>query len=309
MRSIESTYDSEAGKTTYDYASHYDYDLTGDVKTVVQDLQPLEASGHRYKRIDYAYDQLSGKVNYLYYQKGKADQFSLHYRYDAGNRLKEVFSSFIDTVYQSQAMLFWVKEASYQYYLHGPLARTELGAYRVQGLDYAYTLQGWIKALNAAFLKEDRDAGRDGYLQSGNLNRRVARDVFAYALGFYGASDYTPIGGASARIEPAYDTACAFHQFGQPLYNGNIRYLMQQNLATASGAYLHAYAYDQLMRYKAMNTYVPSAGALSAWNITSANPTRRRCNPTTKKARSPTTATATCAPTSAGAPTPPLWTT
>lgn len=190
----------------------------------------------------------------------------------ADNRLKEVFSSFIDTVYQSQAMLFWVKEASYQYYLHGPLARTELGAYRVQGLDYAYTLQGWIKALNAAFLKEDRDAGRDGYLQSGNLNRRVARDVFAYALGFYGASDYAPIGGASASIEPAYDTASPFHQFGQPLYNGNIRYIMQQNLATASGAYLHAYAYDQLMRYKAMNTYVPSAGALSAWNITSANP-------------------------------------
>jgi len=35
-------------------------------------------------------------------------------------------------------------DASYQYYLHGPLARMELGDIngKVQGMDYAYTLQG-----------------------------------------------------------------------------------------------------------------------------------------------------------------------
>lgn len=56
------------------------------------------------------------------------------------------------------------------------------------------------------------------------------------------------------------------------MYNGNIRYIMQQNLGSASGAYIHGYNYDQAMRLKAMNTYVPGAGALSAWLIDGTNP-------------------------------------
>ncbi len=40
--------------------------------------------------------------------------------------------------------------ASYEYYTHGPLARTILGKLKVQGLDHAYTLQGWLNGVNPA---------------------------------------------------------------------------------------------------------------------------------------------------------------
>lgn len=60
--------------------------------------------------------------------------------FDADGRLDEAYSS-LDGV-------IWNLDARYLYYLHGPLARVELGENQVQGLDYAYTLQGWLKSLN-----------------------------------------------------------------------------------------------------------------------------------------------------------------
>jgi RHS repeat-associated protein len=255
MQSIEATYDGN--NTTYDYATHYDYDLTGDVSTIIQELQPLQSVGHRYKRIVYDYDQLSGKVNYVHYQRGRADQYSTHYRYDLDNRLTEVYTSFVDSLYTSSGKMLWDVQAAYTYYRHGPLARTELGALRVQGLDYAYTLQGWIKGLNSSFLDPTRDIGRDGI---GGTTSLVSRDVFSYTLGFYingVQGDYQPINSSYA-IEPTYSVGSSFNTFSKSMYNGNIRYIMQQNQGTSSGAYIHGYSYDQVMRLKQMNTYVPS---------------------------------------------------
>jgi hypothetical protein len=42
--------------------------------------------------------------------------------------------------------------AGYQYYLHGPLKRAEIGQDKIQGLDYAYTLQGWLRELTHTML-------------------------------------------------------------------------------------------------------------------------------------------------------------
>ncbi len=64
------------------------------------------------------------------------------YQYDAENRLTDVYSS-ADSVTVEH-------EAHYVYYKHGPLARVLVGANQVQGLDYAYTLQGWLKAANVS---------------------------------------------------------------------------------------------------------------------------------------------------------------
>ena len=68
---------SSTSNDVYDYATHYSYDITGDVATIIQDIPELAANGHRHKCIDY--DQLSGKVNAVFYQKNKADQFSYRY--------------------------------------------------------------------------------------------------------------------------------------------------------------------------------------------------------------------------------------
>ena len=58
--------------------------------------------------------------------------------------------------------MYWDREASYSYYAHGPLQRTELGNQNVQGLDYVYTLQGWLKGVNAISLDSEHDPGGDG---------------------------------------------------------------------------------------------------------------------------------------------------
>ncbi len=77
----------------YDNATHYSYDVTGNVKTLVQDIKELNAFNQRFKRIDYNYDQLSGKVNAVFYQKDSVDQFTHRYVYDADNRLSIVYTS------------------------------------------------------------------------------------------------------------------------------------------------------------------------------------------------------------------------
>jgi hypothetical protein len=74
---------------------------------------------------------------------------------------------------------FWDKEANYEYYAHGPLARTELGQEKVQGLDYVYTVQGWMKGVNSNALNETYDPGKDG---DGNI---LARDAFGFSLHYF----------------------------------------------------------------------------------------------------------------------------
>ncbi len=131
----------------YQFATHYSYDIAGNVNTLIQDIQELELgsnSTNRYKRIDYEYDIVSGKVNRVVYQQDQRDQFIHQYTYDDNNRLLKTETSTTGTPGS------WEIDAEYQYYLHGPLARTILGERKVQGTDYAHTLQGWIKGVNAS---------------------------------------------------------------------------------------------------------------------------------------------------------------
>src|SRR4029453_10680791 len=122
----------------------------------------------RYKRIEYEYDLISGKVNRVFYQRDSLDQFIYRYTYDADNRLREVFTS--------RDGYIWETDAWYHYYDHGPLARMELGQRQVQGLDYAYTINGWMKAINGLDLNCNKDMGKDGAI--GSQNSHVARDAF-----------------------------------------------------------------------------------------------------------------------------------
>ncbi|MEZ4939331.1 MAG: RHS repeat-associated core domain-containing protein [Saprospiraceae bacterium] len=264
--------------STYSYATHYSYDIAGNVKQLVQDFPELDTVGHRYKRIGYDYDLISGKVNYVYYQRDSIDQFIHHYVYDADNRVE-----YVET---SNNGYLWERDANYEYYLHGPLGRTELGERRVQGLDYAYTLQGWLKGMNASALRLDtaqvadfatRDMGRDG--KSGNTgdlarNKTVARDVAAFTLGYY-YGEYRQISTiASNRFEMQYSSGGHFESGAPSLYNGNIRHavysiakLHEQGKYEASPEG-YAYHYDQLNRLVQMEAY-NSGYSHSSYNWTS----------------------------------------
>ncbi|WP_121356786.1 RHS repeat domain-containing protein [Flavisolibacter nicotianae] len=238
----------------------YAYDLSGNVKTLVQHVKALLANDpdNGKKRVDYDYDLISGKVNKLTYQKGRGDQFFYQYGYDAENRLTSAQTS--------RDGLVWTQDATYRYYLHGPLARTELGHYKVQGVDYAYTLQGWLRGINSDTLNSAKEIGGDG--EPNTLFSKVSKDVYAFTLGYYGG-DYTPIGGTAA---PAfglvpYSAPSSLAATGNSLYNGNISYttvaLSKINNGATAG---YTYGYDQLNRLREMRQHTVN-GAWSNSNI------------------------------------------
>ena len=187
----------------YERATHYSYDIHGNVESLVQHIR--EGDRDLRKRIDYDYDLVSGNVNRVYYQKGEADQFIHRYSYDGDNRITEVHTS--------RDGIIWTKEANYEYYAHGPLARTVLGDQSIETQDVAYTLQGWIKALNGQY--------------------------FSYALGYF-AGDYSSIGTTG-------NLATAVAE-DKDLYNGNIATMASLNPKLSETVWTQQFSYDQLNR-------------------------------------------------------------
>lgn len=186
--------------TGYVHALHYSYDISGNVKTLIHDLRNEAEKMLRFKRVDYEYDLYSGKVIMLAYNRGYADQMFQKYTYDNDNRITDV--------YTSNNGVYWDRDANYRYYDHGPLARTELGEQRVQGVDYAYTINGWLKAVNGIHNDSLSDMGGDGATLL-----VMPKDVFSQRIDYF-AGDYKAIGDSNTfRALPATNKS---------LYNGNI---------------------------------------------------------------------------------------
>ena len=117
-------------------------------------------------------------------QRGRFDQVMRTYDYDHDGRVVSSSSSLDGWM--------WDRDAAYQYERHGPLRRIEYGLDSVQGADYAYTLNGWLKGVNIPSLNHDLDPGHDGDAGDGN-NRTFARDAFGMAL-HYHANDFVNSG-------------------------------------------------------------------------------------------------------------------
>jgi len=274
----------------YIHATHYTYDVTGNVPIILQDY-PNTPLGT--KAIAYNFDLLTGKVNEVRYQPGQQDEFRHKFSYDDELRLTKVSTS--------KKGIIWETEAEYFYYKHGPFARTELGELKVQGLDYIYTLQGWIKAVNGTELDRTQDAGRDGislnnpiassdqingqtvpttiendpnYNSTGSgyhsLHNPVAADAFGYVLGYFN----DPVNPDYAPIDPTVSTTTRMdgNSIGdvKPLYDGNISrmytWLQGQNL----GGLGMNYRYDQLNRLKSQEGFTISSGGTQSLLASSA---------------------------------------
>jgi len=247
-----------ASPTQYHHATHYSYDAHGNVKTLAHDNRYLAsiAPQEKLKITSYQYDVVSGNVKQVYYQKNKNDQHIHKYEYDADNR--------ITNVYTSTDSIIWDMDARYHYYAHGPLARIEIGEKNVQAGDYAYTLQGWLKAFNSVTLRRHRDPGKDGNNIAGNLNAQVGSDAFGFALGYH-FSDYKPVNTSLYGTQTNYflPAIAASNYYGtvNGLFNGNISRMeiglmnnaqqSQQNMATLG----KVFAYDQLNRIKSQRTW------------------------------------------------------
>ncbi|WP_281323440.1 RHS repeat-associated core domain-containing protein [Flavobacterium aestivum] len=226
----------------YENAILYDYDVHGNVKELIHHTnnnQNLTGLSRQLKKVVYDYDLISGNVNKVTYQPNKVDQFIHKYDYDADNRIQQV--------YTSRDNMIWEKEANYLYYEHGPLARVVVGDKKVQGIDYIYTLQGWLKGVNSEELKTNSDAGKDG------LN--VAKDAFGFALNYY-TGDYISRTNSTDGTVFNLSRTKGFESNAN-LYNGNIKDMVT-SLSDLNGQPLASqfnhYTYDQLNRIKSMNS-------------------------------------------------------
>ncbi|MGQ0829107.1 MAG: hypothetical protein ACT4ON_12020, partial [Bacteroidota bacterium] len=63
------------------------------MRTLLQDNPTITITNQRYKKIDYDYDLISGKVNLVRYQDGQPDAFYHFYIYDSDNRITDVYTS------------------------------------------------------------------------------------------------------------------------------------------------------------------------------------------------------------------------
>lgn len=245
----------------YDVASHYSYDIHGNVKSLMQENRMMP-EGQQAKRLDYEYDLISGNVTQVSYQAGEADQFYHRYEYDADNRITAAFTSRDDMDYD--------EDARYYYYDHGPLARIELGENKVQGIDYAYTLQGWLKGVNSNTMLAEHDMGKDGL--DGSVNALIPQDEFGFTLG-YNNNDYDPIGKGTTGFN-AFQADISSSPVTNPknnLYNGNIGHMVtaiKLFMQNGEAPQAFAYEYDQLNRITNANILANDAGVVSsnAWN-------------------------------------------
>jgi RHS repeat-associated protein len=229
-------------------------------------IKENELAAMRFKRMDYKYDLISGNVHDVTYQGGHEDAMHHHYRYDADNRITDVYTSTepypLADFYEEG--VGWTADASYSYYQHGPLARVQLGEQQVQGIDYAYTLQGWLKGVNSEDLQAPKDMGGDG--KQGGVNQWVGSDAFSFSLGYF-EGDYQRIDGNAADWQgPSNGTLIANRH---DLWNGNIGHMIS-NIAVATvvtpdaddivGKLGMSYKYDQLNRIMQAKGSTEAAG-------------------------------------------------
>ncbi|HVU58163.1 MAG TPA: RHS repeat-associated core domain-containing protein [Puia sp.] len=253
------SYTSGNNPAQFDQASFFTYDILGNIDTILQDYgssllavsqNVMNLNGSRWKKMSYQFDLASGKTNSVAYQAGQADQIYYRYTYDADNRLTLSESS-TDSI-------IWEKDERIQYYLHGPQARSVFGDQLVQGIDYAYTLQGWLKGVNSTALNATIDMGGDGKI--GGVNQYVARDAVSFSLNYF-STDYTPI---NSSVLPFPGYSAYLNTSYKPLYNGNIS-SSTVNIAAFNQPLFYNYTYDQLNRLTAMDAYGGLNQSTNSW--------------------------------------------
>lgn len=203
----------------------YSYDYQGRTKWMVQQIIGLGV-----KTIDYRYGK-DGNVREVAYQKGVGgEEFYHYYTYDKDGILDKVYAGRTAPEYDLNLEVSNIDQltlqVNYEYYLHGPLKRVEL-ATDLQGIDYLYTADGTLKAINSD--SPDADPGND-HLEGG-----FRPDLFGMTLHYF-TNDYTGAG---------YNTS-DFKFPGYPnQFSGNIRAISWDRPDDRLPLSVYAYRYDK----------------------------------------------------------------
>ena len=246
-----------------DAVSVFSYDPQGNVEWMMQ----LQA-GTGFTSVQYEYDLISGSMLKVKYNEGQPDQFFHRYTYDADKRLQLVETSRDNYV--------WDKDATYNYYPHGPLKRMELGEDHLQGTDYVYTIEGWLKGINHSALDITNDPAQDGKITNAPTSPTVpsfARDVYGTVLGYYAGDFKRTVGTAESGYNSQSTTANTYNLAGGDLFNGNISSLTS-NIGYQSGNLKYeqltgnVYQYDELNRLRTSTFQVYNG---SSYSVTANN--------------------------------------
>jgi len=233
----------------YDAGSFYSYDVHGNVETLVQVNNELRELDQHKKVIEYEYDLISGNVLQVAYQPDQWDQYYHKYEYDADNRLTYTLSSTDGRI--------WEKESRQYYFEHGALARLELGDKQVQAIDYAYTIQGWLKGVNSAIIKPQNDIGKDGLYDADNRHKHFAKDALGYQLDYFNG-DYLAVNNPEDSFLLEDNGGSASDQT-KDLYNGNISRMIHTQSGVLENSMENTKAavfrYDQLNRIKTSQVF------------------------------------------------------
>jgi RHS repeat-associated protein len=212
--------------------SWYSYDDQGRMVWVIQEIVGLGI-----KVIEYAYDN-SGNCTEIAYQKNQPDAFYHHYTYDADSRLKKVHTSFDGVTKKIQA--------TYDYYLHGPLKRIIL-ADGLQGIDFVYAINGALKTINHP--DQSKDPGKD------------TNDVFGITLEYH-SNDYQGANyNAGATDLPGYTDQ----------YNGVLKAMDWHSPANLNDPGVYAFTYDNNYQLKEATFGKLTVGAPNSFVLDPAN--------------------------------------
>jgi RHS repeat-associated protein len=234
----------------------YSYNGDGKMEWGIQFIQGLG-----YKTTDFYFDNL-GRLNKKIFQKNvPAETFVHYYEFDAAtNQIWKVYTNKEDVIGTRQL------QATYYYYLHGPLKRVELAG-NLQGLDYTYTLYGDLKAINNS--DKSKDPGGDAVAANG-----VQEDAFGVTLDYYGNDYKNPRTSGVQPIKGVYD------QVSLPGgdFSGNLRSMSWYSKKPAAVASqpateypsAYVYQYDDKYQFTKANWY-NSSSAQGAYNSTNNN--------------------------------------
>lgn len=171
----------------------YSYDEQGRSTWTIKAIYGMAAGGTaKYFTEDYVYDSEGNVVKTIFQKNTPAETFVHYYEYDVNDRLYQAYTNTVDDPNTKTL------QARYEYFLHGPVKRVEIAG-NLQGIDYTYTLDGKLKAINHS--KKAMDPGLDGMTHiPGNLNANFLPDAFGEVLEYYD-NDYISnslIGAASS---------------------------------------------------------------------------------------------------------------
>lgn len=226
--------ESSAAKTWYSY------DDQGNIEHIIRYIQALNS----YFTIGYRYDYL-GNVTTVAYNEGTSEAFFHHYTYDENQSLKTV-STDLDNLSVGDTGYNPTLHATYHYTKLGALKRIEY-AEDLQGIDFTYTLQGRLKAIN--YLSTTEDPGNDAPETTGFFE-----DIFGMSLEYF-KGDYVSTKGNSAIQSMDKDN------WVQDNYDGKVK-----AIAWGRGAVLTNSADESLSDHIVRDSYSSSETSLAANN-------------------------------------------